>query len=53
MEKRLQLELREAVEQKINEGFIILDRMNGILMGRGSVLIQLVTIGSGVIIKNA
>ena len=50
MEKRLQSELREAVEAKKREGFEIAQREPHIVMERGPVKLR---VGSGVVVRAA
>lgn len=53
MEKRMQLELREAVEQKMREGFEVVRRDPHLIMSRGVYHITLIQSANRVIIKNA
>lgn len=53
MEKRLQSELREAVEAKKCEGFEIVQREPHIVMARGPVKIRVGYVGSRVVVRAA
>ena len=53
MEKRLQSELREAVEAKKREGFEIVQREPHIVMERGPVKIRVDYVGSAVVVRAA
>lgn len=53
MEKRLQTELREAVEAKTREGFEIVQREPHILIQRGPVKLCVGYVGSSVVVRAA
>lgn len=51
--RRMQTELRQAVEDKINQGFEVVERGARLLMARGAVKIELVQTGEKVVVKHA
>lgn len=51
--RRMQTELRQAVEDKISQGFEVVERGARLLMARGAVKIELVQTGEKVVVKHA
>lgn len=51
--RRMQTELRQVVEDKISQGFEVVERGTRLLMARGVVRIELVQTGEKVVVKHA